>query len=1134
MRGLFLCLAWTFLLFQTAPAYEQHINCGGSYYDSYDYGFAFQSDNGYSGGEVYSTIQAFLMIDTNDGLLYCTGRTGHFSYSFPLTSGWYILRLGFSETQVHAAGTRVFHVVCEGDTILGDLDLLTHRRGFYPVVFAKAVEVTDGQINIEFVPSDSSAIVSYLSVLSSVPDSIAPPAPQSFGVLDGFEAAILSWDLPTADDVAGHNVYRCTLADSEMVLIKAIPYLTHWTNDETADLGQTYGYCMTALDVYGMESEPSDTLWCSVLDHTSSALPVYRVYVDSVHLQSMNEDVWSDDYYPATLVLDGESHDIEIRYRGAMGRLAPKKSWKMRLPSDDIVPGRDHVNLVAESNSNFMMKSVLGYNCFDSTIVAFRPAAFKVHFEVNDGYMGVFTDVEETDKDFFDLRGISPIGNFYKVSSHFEIPDTTVCRWEWSFNKLTNKDEGIDDVKEFIIYLNEASEAEFPQGILDYLHLDAFLDHYAMNILLMNIDFVSTNIRIYHDPNTDLWTFHPWDLDAAFVSPSLAINYGTKDSPQSTGAYNVLFDRILNVPQFRLRYVERLTYLAENVMHYGVLGEFIESTFNYYVFDGDRDVWKRHNVNYAKFHACPSWYETIMNNRSAYVLSLTNGYADEANGLMINEFMAINDTTIVDEHGDHDDWIELLNIQDYPISLGGKYLTDDYEIPTRWAFPDTSIGAGEYLLIWTDNEPTEGPLHTTFKLSGNGEDIYIFEDTGDSLIMLDGIEFDEQTADISYGRCPDGWVTWELMRPTPRTENTQTFPPSIEQVHRSPLVPDSSETVLITALVSDQDGDLKQVDLTVFVNSDSSDIAMQDDGAHGDGGASDGVFGAYFGPHPCGTRVEYYITARDSLGLETTDPADTPDETHGYETCAHLPVVLVNEFMALNDSTILDEYGESDDWLEIYNPGADTVNLLGLHLSDNFNSPTKWELPDTILFPGEYLLIWTDGQDEQGPLHAGFRLAGGGEEIGIFGSYEAGYSPIDTLSFGPQSTDISFGRYPDGDPHWCLLCTATPGCANIDPSGIPTHPEVVRTHLSIPAPNPFRDRLHIVFEISSSGSVNLSIYDVTGRLVRRLLDAALTPRSYEMMWDGRDDRHTSVASGIYFAVLSVDGKTQGRKIVLLR
>ncbi len=75
--------------------------------------------------------------------------------------------------------------------------------------------------------------------------------------------------------------------------------------------------------------------------------------------------------------------------------------------------------------------------------------------------------------------------------------------------------------------------------------------------------------------------------------------------------------------------------------------------------------------------------------------------------LVINEFMAINNTIVADQNGEYDDWIELYNNSSSPISLNGYYLTDNENDLTKWIFPDTSIGANDYLIIWADNDITE-------------------------------------------------------------------------------------------------------------------------------------------------------------------------------------------------------------------------------------------------------------------------------------------------------------------------------------------------------------------------------------------------------------------------------------------
>ncbi|GAH66789.1 unnamed protein product [marine sediment metagenome] len=105
--------------------------------------------------------------------------------------------------------------------------------------------------------------------------------------------------------------------------------------------------------------------------------------------------------------------------------------------------------------------------------------------------------------------------------------------------------------------------------------------------------------------------------------------------------------------------------------------------------------------------------------------------------LVINEFMAKNDAFIrdPDDQNDFDDWIEIYNYGDQPIDIGGMYLTDDSNAPQNqwWQVPtgypeQTTVADHGYLLIWADDETSEGPLHADFKLgAGTGEQVALFD-----------------------------------------------------------------------------------------------------------------------------------------------------------------------------------------------------------------------------------------------------------------------------------------------------------------------------------------------------------------------------------------------------------------------
>jgi len=146
--------------------------------------------------------------------------------------------------------------------------------------------------------------------------------------------------------------------------------------------------------------------------------------------------------------------------------------------------------------------------------------------------------------------------------------------------------------------------------------------------------------------------------------------------------------------------------------------------------------------------------------------------------------------------------------------------------------------------------------------------------------------------------------------------------------------------------------------------------------------------------------------------------------------------LVINEVMASNSRTIMDPQGQYDDWIEIYNAGEVGFYLAGMHLTDNLDNPTKWQIPsdnphETLIRPGEYLLIWADN-DITAPigLHAGFELnADSGEEVGLF---DINGVFIDSVQFPKQDPDISYGRYPDGNDTWHFFGAATPRSANME------------------------------------------------------------------------------------------------------
>ncbi|MFZ9854529.1 MAG: lamin tail domain-containing protein, partial [Limisphaerales bacterium] len=207
--------------------------------------------------------------------------------------------------------------------------------------------------------------------------------------------------------------------------------------------------------------------------------------------------------------------------------------------------------------------------------------------------------------------------------------------------------------------------------------------------------------------------------------------------------------------------------------------------------------------------------------------------------------------------------------------------------------------------------------------------------------------------------------------------------------------------------------------------------------------------------------------------------------------------VTVNEFMAQNLTGLVDPVdGNHEDWIEVHNAGSQPADLSGYFITDSLVDRTAFRLPPgTVIPPGGFLLLWADGQPsqsvpEKGILHLGFSLARGGEEIGLFAP---DLSLVDSVTFGPQTADVSMGRFPDGDMSELIPQEVpTPGTANFIPGGnkppvfAPVTPMVVdegttlRTRVVATDPDPVQT---IRYTLGPDAPPGLELGEVSGELV---------------------------------------------------
>ncbi len=169
--------------------------------------------------------------------------------------------------------------------------------------------------------------------------------------------------------------------------------------------------------------------------------------------------------------------------------------------------------------------------------------------------------------------------------------------------------------------------------------------------------------------------------------------------------------------------------------------------------------------------------------------------------------------------------------------------------------------------------------------------------------------------------------------------------------------------------------------------------------------------------------------AEVSSGSDPGNAASTP----AFST---LDTVLINEFMTWNRSTLLDEDGQSSDWIELWNPTDQPVSISGWHLSDDPADLTRWSFPPHTMAPGSFLVVFASTKDRAvsgSELHTNFALEKSGGFLALSRPNERGGVEI-THQFGPyhsQPEDASFGLHGEAPPlDSGFLLTPTPNAPN--------------------------------------------------------------------------------------------------------
>ncbi len=1031
-------------------------------------------------------------------------------YHFDLPPGDYVVRLYWLDGRIHGPRLRLMDVSLEGNLVLDDLDVVGEVgfMGAYERSFL--VNVTDGTLDVDIDSVRSATMLSAIAVWSLDDQGDAPHTPGNFRLESSYGMNIIRWDTDWQASIDETEILRADSQSGPYEVVGSTAYHRRYWLDKDAVPGSNYYYKIRCTDVWGRASLESIVLSTQTMAWQDIGLPVCHINMAQADFDSLNSNVFANDFYDVGWAIDDNPFKPgDGRYRGGLARYFPKKSWKVKPGILDAFEDLDVFTLITSPDDNYVIRNHVTMEAFDLLPNVWNSDIYWTGLWVNGEYAGVSDLTEAVDSEFLAKRGedLDALGNLYKAYGNMDIqPGYEHYVTHYEFKAGPGSDWA--DIIGFIEDLHYFDEYDRGAFLAETVDLTNFFDYYSMMIYTRQYDHVVRNYYLYHSPVDGLWSLMPWDMTLSFWPDPLELDFATTDSPHFwDGSYNVLFDKILNVPRLRWEYVTRLEYLHGSVLNGPTMVPIAQATYDEIALEGLVDPYRPFFATGDYFDIARDYISYRINQRDTQFATMIPDFKDEITTICINEMQAYPASSEAP-------WIELYNYGEEPTSTLGFKIEADSTINV----PVYILASGESMAFVIDEGGVPGsvinPLGGTLKLK-NG-----------SNAMLDALRYGEAAEGQSEGRHPDGWITWSNLFPSYGVSNGHIAAPFIRSVDLQPEQPTMADTLKFEVRFANHS---RPYEANInFAFSDSSwTLALVPTG-------TDSIlWTVQQDPLLEGGNLYWHVEAVDELGLRVTHPADAPTYNHKVLILGGVYAIFLNEFMADNATTYPDEVNEYEDWVEIYNAGAEDFDLAGFTLSDDEDWAARWTFPEdpaSIVPAGGYILVYADEDISQGPLHANFKLSRFGEEIGL---YQPDATPVDFVEYGPQHEDESYGRISDGDPRWDIQIEPTPLGANL--GGISTDAPDAPAPFRLSAyPNPFNPRVTLRFALPEATRTRLEVYDLQGRRTATLMDESLDAGSHEVVWSGVDDRGNDCATGVYLAHVRAGEYRDRFKLLLLK
>ena len=339
----------------------------------------------------------------------------------------------------------------------------------------------------------------------------------------------------------------------------------------------------------------------STLFDDSRVSTVY-IEINPDSLDFIYANVLSDHYFKATFIYDyGSGRDtvqnVGFRLRGNTSRFSAKKSFKISF--NEYVAGRRYqevkkINLNGQHNDPTMIREKLFYDSWKNAGMPERRTSF-VNVYINHNLYGLYTNLEEFDKDWLQRAFNENDGNMYKCTypadlvyhgtnqqTYKDIQSSSATGGR-AYDLQTNEaEDDYSDLVELITVLNMPADDVFAAAIDQKLNVDGFLKAFAIDVASGNWDdymYNKNNYFLYHNGLTGKFEFISYDTDNTFGVDWMNVDWATRNCLDwySHTDQRPLASKILAVPEFNERYMRYLDTIAREIINPEVIFSHIDS-----------------------------------------------------------------------------------------------------------------------------------------------------------------------------------------------------------------------------------------------------------------------------------------------------------------------------------------------------------------------------------------------------------------------------------------------------------------------------------------------------------------------------------------------------------------------------